>query len=137
MTSILLTADTCSRRSFLLRAVARRDALFLGVLRGGGLDHRPHDRLVGGDPVGDHLPLLAVPLQELDRPAPLMVHARHLERLHQSGGAELLQALVVDVQVLDAPAYLLAGHRLALAELRLGRADRSAVMMPATTPRVW
>src|SRR5439155_265010 len=53
-----------------------------------------------------------------------MVHARHLERLHQSGGAELLQALVVDVQVLDAPAYLLAGHRLALAELRLRRADR-------------
>ena len=67
--------------------------------------------------------LLAVPLQELDRAAALVVQARHLERLHQAGRAELLQALVVDVQVLEAPAHLLAGHRLALAEALLRVAD--------------
>src|SRR5688572_10502716 len=108
----------------LLRAVARRDSLFLRVLRRGGLDHGPHERLVGLDPVGDHVPLAAVPLQELHRAAALMVHARNLQRLHQTDRAELLQALIVDVQVLDAPAHLLAGDRLALAEAPLRSADR-------------
>src|SRR6266540_6085149 len=96
-------------------AITRRDAFLLRVLRGGCLDHRPHDRLVGRDPVRDHVPFLAVPLQELHRPAALLVHARHLERLHQAGCTELLQALVIDIEMLDTPAHLLAGERLALA----------------------
>src|SRR5687768_7087835 len=111
------------KRLLLLGAVARRDALFFRVLRSGGLDHGAHDRLVGLDPVGDHVPLASVPLQELDRAAALVVHAGNLERLHQPDRAELLQAFVVDIQVLDAPADLLAGHRLALAEARLRGAD--------------
>src|SRR5919108_4932478 len=90
-----------SSSSLLFRTVARRDALLLRVLRGRGLDHRAHDRLVGSDPVADHVPALAVPLQELDRAAALVVQARDLERLHQADRAELLQALLVDVQVLQ------------------------------------
>src|SRR5688572_33019788 len=88
----------CAEALFLLRAVARGDALLFRVLRGGGLDHRAHDRLVGRDPVGDHVPLAAVPLDELDCAAALVVHARDLERLHQPDRAQLLQALVVDGQ---------------------------------------
>src|SRR5205823_12828611 len=72
----------------------------------------------------DDLPLGAVPLLEFHQTRALMVHARDLERRHEPDGAELLQALVVDVEVLDAPAHLLAGDRLALAELRLRDADR-------------
>src|SRR6185436_15823429 len=106
-----------------LRAVARRDLVFLRVLRGGRFDHRPHDRLVGRDPIGDRLPLLAVPLLELDRRAALMVHARHLERRHQPYRAQLFQALFVDVEILERPAHLLAGDRLPFAEARLRVAD--------------
>src|SRR6185503_17029070 len=99
-----------------LRAVARRDLVFLRVLRGGRFDHRADDRLVGRNPVRYRLPLLAVPLLELDRRATLVVHARNLERRHQADRTQLLQALLVDVQVLERPAHLLAGNRLALAE---------------------
>src|SRR6266498_4625092 len=109
-----------------LGAVARRDPFLLGVGGRGLLDHRAHDRLVRLDPVGDDVPLLAVPLLELDRAAPLVIHAGDLDRLQESNGAELLQALLVDVQVLQAPAHLLASERL-LAELRLGGADRLRV----------
>src|SRR5688572_29528973 len=75
----------------LLGAVARRDALFLGILRRRRLDHRTHDRLIGLDPVGDHVPLLAVPLHELDPAAAFVVHPRDPERRHQAGGAQLLE----------------------------------------------
>src|SRR5882724_9131943 len=105
-------------------AVARGDALFLGVLRRIRLDHAAHQLAVGLHPVGDHLPLGAVPLLELDQARAFVIQARHLERRHQARGAELLQALVVDVEVLDAPAHLLAGDRLALAEFGLRVADR-------------
>src|SRR5690242_5206657 len=105
-------------------AVARRDAFFLRVLRGVRLDLGAHELAIGLHPVGDYLPLGAVPLLELDEARALMVHARYLERRHEARGAELFQALVVDVQVLDAPAHLLAGDRLALAELVLREANR-------------
>src|SRR5687768_2698241 len=52
-----------------LAAIARRDVLLLRVRRRRLLDHRAHQLLVGLDPVGDHLPLLAVPLLELHRTA--------------------------------------------------------------------
>ena len=67
--------------------------------------------------------LLAVPLLELDRAAALVVGAGHLERLHEAGGAELLQPRLGDVEVLDAPADLLGRQRL-LAVLLLRLADR-------------
>src|SRR3954470_5522728 len=107
-----------------LRAVARRDVLFLGVLRRVFLYLGAHQLAVGLHPVADGLPLGAVPLLELDQARALVIQARDLERRHQADRAQLLQALVVDVQVLDAPAHLLAGDRLALAELGLRIADR-------------
>src|SRR6185369_16788938 len=106
-----------------LGAIARRDLVFLRVLRRRGFHHGPNDRLVGRNPVRYRLPLLAVPLLELDRRATLVVHARNLERRHQADRTQLLQALLVDVQVLERPAHLLAGNRLALAEPILRLAD--------------
>src|SRR5689334_19495833 len=105
-------------------AVARRDALLLGVLRRVLLHLRAHELAVGLHPVADHLPLGAVPLLELHQPGAFVVEAGDLERRHEAGGAELLQTLRVDVQVLDAPAHLLAGARLALPELLPREADR-------------
>src|SRR5215468_9122097 len=118
MTSMLLRL---SRPLAFLAAIPWSDAFFLGVFRRGLLDHRSHDRLVRADPVGDGVPLVAIPLQELHRAAALVVHARHLERLHEPGRAERFQLLVVDVEMLEAPADLVACHRLALAELLLRR----------------
>src|SRR3954467_12879312 len=107
-----------------LGAVARGDALFLRVLRGVFLDLGAHELAVGLHPVGQHLPLGAVPLLEFDQARAFVVQARHLEWRHQADRAQFLQALLVDVEVLDAPAHLLAGNRLALAELVLRVADR-------------
>ena len=52
-----------------------------------------------------------------------MIGAAHLDRGHQPPDAELLDARLGEVQVLDAPADLLAGERLG-AELALRDADR-------------
>src|SRR3989442_1569393 len=131
-------------RSGFLAAVARSDVLFLGIRSRGLLDHRPHQFAIRLDPIGDHLPLVAVPLQELHRAASFVVHARHLERLHEARCAELLEACVADLQVLDAPADLLAGQRL-LAVFLLRLADRldgndavhhTAVVVDAADPRL-
>src|SRR5712691_3490527 len=119
MTSMLLT----ERRGFggppgppppllLLGAVTLRDPLLLRVRGCRVFDQRANDRLVRLDPVGDQLPLLSVPLLELDRPASLVVHAGDLVRLQEVVGAELLQALLVQVQILQTPAHLLARQRL-------------------------
>src|SRR6266568_1907691 len=105
----------------LLGAVTRGNPLLLRVCGRRLLDHRPHDRLIGLDPVGDEIPFLPVPLLELDRASPLMVHAGDLDRLQEAEGAELLQALLIDVQILQSPAHLLARQRL-LSELRLSGA---------------
>src|SRR5713226_10039637 len=100
----------------LLGAVTRGNPLLLRVRGRRLLDHRPHDRLIGLDPVGDEVPFLPVPLLELDRAPPFVVHAGDLDRLQEADGAQLLQALIVEVQVLQAPTHLLARQRL-LAEL--------------------
>src|SRR5215813_236650 len=110
--------------SVFLRAVARLDVLFLRVLARVFFDLRAHELAVGLHPVADDLPFLSVPLLELHQARAFMVHARDLERRHKPERAEFLQPLLVDVQVLDAPAHLFAGDRLALAEARLGNADR-------------
>jgi hypothetical protein len=52
-----------------------------------------------------------------------MVGARHLDRPDHALEAELLDALGGEIEMLDAPAHLLAGHRL-VAELGHGGADR-------------
>src|SRR5712692_8499390 len=110
----------------LLGAVTRRDSLLLRVRGSRVFDQRADDRLVRLDPVGDQLPLRAVPLLELDRSAAFVVRAGNLDRLQEVVGAELLQALLVQVQVLQAPAHLLARQRL-LSKLRLPCADRLGV----------
>src|SRR5712692_3718220 len=132
MTSMLLTES----RGFggppgppplsLFGAVTQADSLLLRVRGRRVFDHRTDDRLVRLDPVGDQLPLLAVPLLELDRSTAFVVRAGNLDRLQEVVGAELLQALLVQVQVLQAPAHLLARQRL-LSKLRLRCADRLGV----------
>src|SRR6516165_5001031 len=112
-----------SERASARAAIARSDVLFLRVGGRRLLDHRTHELAIGLDPVGDNLPLVAVPLQELDRAASLMVGAGDLERLHETGCTELLEPRLADLQVLDAPAHLLGCDRLALAVLRLRGAD--------------
>src|SRR5690349_648536 len=81
------------RGSALLGAVARRDLLLGRVLGGDVLDQRRQDRIVAGVPVGDHLPLLAVPLVDAAEPCALMVAARDLDRSDHALEAELLDAV--------------------------------------------
>src|SRR5260370_42161818 len=80
------------RRSALLRAVARDDLLLGGVLLRRGLDQRLQDAVVAGIPVGDDLPLLAVPLVEAAQPRAFVVAARHLDRSDHAFAAELLDS---------------------------------------------
>src|SRR5213592_3085875 len=113
----------------LLAAVALRVAELLGLVDGGRLDLRPHDVLHGLDPVRDDVPLLAVPLLHEDRPAALVVLARDLDRVREALHAKLFEPLVREVEVLEAPADLLAGRHLALRALHrrpdgLGREHR-------------
>src|SRR4029453_9523140 len=104
-------------------ALPRRDVLFLGVLGRRFLHHGSHDAAVGLDPVGNRDPLRAVPLQEFDGAAAFVIRAGAPDRGHEPEGADLLQPLLVDVQILEAPLHLFAGDRLALAKLLLGSAD--------------
>src|SRR5580700_9222814 len=84
------------------RAIARRDALFLGVGGGPLVDQRP-EQLIGPNPIADDVPLRPVPLNDLGRAAALVIKARKLERLHQAGNTDLLEALLVDFEVLQPP----------------------------------
>src|SRR6266571_3516832 len=61
--------------------------LVAGVFLGCRLDHRPHQLLVGIDPVGDEVPALAVPLEDPGGGDAGMVGAGHLQRLDQAGKA--------------------------------------------------
>src|SRR5947207_6730780 len=103
----------------LLAAVALRVAELLGLVDGGRLDLPADDVLHGLDPVRDDVPLLAVPLLDQDRAAALMVLARDLDRVREALHPDLLEALLGQVQVLEAPAHLL-GRRGRLAALHRG-----------------
>src|SRR5215813_1504018 len=129
MTSMLLTDRRGTEPLSLLGAVTRSDPLLLGVSGSRLFDQRPHDRLIRLDPVGDELPLFAVPLLELHGAASLVIHAGNFDRLEQAERAELFQSLFVDVQVLQPPANLLSRQRL-LPELGLRGADRLRVQDP-------
>ena len=111
-------------RSAFLGAVAGLDALFLGVGSGRLFDHAAHQRTVGVHPVGDDLPLAAVPLLELHLARTFMVGTGDLEGRHEAGGTQGFQAGVIQIEVLEAPANLLTGQGLALAVLLLSLADR-------------
>src|SRR5262249_31096286 len=84
---------------------------------------RPDYFAHGLDPVGDDVPLLAVPLLDGRHAADaFMVVAGDLDRGQEPLHAELLEPLIGHVQVLVAPANLLTGRGL-VPELGHRRAD--------------
>src|SRR5207245_4545443 len=106
-----------------LRAVAHRVAELLRLLDGFRLDLWSDDLAYGRDPVGDDVPLLAVPLLDEHGAIAFMVLAGHLDRMRKALHADLLEPLLGQVEILEAPAHFLAGERL-LAELRHRGTDR-------------
>src|SRR6516165_956579 len=106
-----------------LSAIARSDALLLGVGERRLLVYFGEHVAVRLDPVGNELPVLAVPLLDADTAVAFVVRAGELDRHHQPIGAQLGNALPRDVEVLVAPLHLLAFERL-LAELALRGTDR-------------
>src|SRR6266545_5437453 len=91
-----------------LRAIAHRVAALLALFNGGRLDLRANDVAHRLHPVGHDAPLLAVPLLDEDGAVALVVLAAHLDRVREALHAELLELRLGEVQVLEAPAHLLA-----------------------------
>src|SRR5438094_4227573 len=124
---MLLTASSGRAAPFrtltpllLLAAVALRVPELLALFDGGRLDLRAHDVLHGLDPVRDDVPLLAVPLLDEDGAAALVILARDLYRVGEALHPDLFEALLGQVQVLEAPAHLLARGRLPHGALHRG-----------------
>src|SRR6267378_2311024 len=90
---------------FLLAAVALRVAELLGLVGSGQFDLRAQHVLHGLDPVRDDVPLLAVPLLDQDGAAALVVLAGDLDRVRETLHADLIEALLGQVEVLEAPAH--------------------------------
>src|SRR5207249_4093583 len=118
---MLLTASSGRAAPFrtltsllLLAAVPLRVPELLALFDGGRLDLGAHDVLHGLDPVRHDVPLLAVPLLDEDRTAALVVLARDLDRMREALHPDLVEALLGEIEILEAPANLLAGRRLAL-----------------------
>src|ERR1700738_2701003 len=101
-----------SLRLVLFGAVAHRVPELLALFHRGRFELRADDLLHGLDPVGDDVPLLAVPLLDQHRPAALVVLAGHLHRVGEALEPDLVQAGLGEAQVLVAPADLLGGQRL-------------------------
>src|SRR6218665_2044084 len=121
MTSMPLTWRTVLAAVFMASALAvgrraRRELLLRRVLRGGAPDQGLEDLLVGLQPVGAELPGLAVPRVDAGPGRAHVVDARGADGAHHAGEAERVELGLREVQVLEAPADLLAVHRLALAE---------------------
>src|SRR5262245_24850476 len=110
-----------SRLTVLRRAT--RQLLLCRVLVRRRLDHRLDDRLVGLVPVGRELPLAAVPGVHASPGGATVVGAAGRDRAHHAGEAQRVELLLVERQVLVAPARLLGGHPLALAEALLRALD--------------
>src|SRR3989449_378173 len=107
----------------LFRAVALRVVELLALLDGGRLALRaPHvtHRLA---PLGDALPLLAVPLLDEHGAIALVVLAGDLDRPREALHAELVEPLLRQVEVLEPPPDLLAREHL-VAVLAHRGADR-------------
>src|SRR5262249_38921798 len=110
----------CSRS--VRQQAADRDLLLGRVLWRGLLDHGRDHAVVAGVPVGRDLPVLAIPGLDAPHARTLVVGTRHLDRPQLALEAELFDAFGGEVEVLEAPAHLLAGERL-LAEPLLRGAD--------------
>src|SRR5581483_11441616 len=109
--------------SALLGAVAHLVAELLPLLAGGRLELRADDVAHRLDPVGDQAPPVPVPLLDDRHAVRIVVVAGDLERPHHALHPELLEPLVGEIQVLEAPADLLGRQRL-VAVLRHRGADR-------------
>src|SRR5215471_14957450 len=109
--------------SMSVRQAARVQLLVRRVLGRGVLDERLDHLVVGHVPVRSDLPVLAIPGLDAAGAGALVIGAGELDRLELALEAELLDAVRRDVEVLETPAHLLAGHRL-VAEARLRGADR-------------
>src|SRR5450755_2145138 len=113
-----------SDRSTLLAAIARRNLLLGAVFRGALLDHLAHQVAIAGHVRREGLETLAVPFLELDHAGSLVIEAARLDRREHARGAELLDARLRQIQMLQAPAHLLGRHDLTLAVLLLRGANR-------------
>src|SRR5438876_4568145 len=94
----------------LLRTVALRVVELLALVAGGGFDLRADDVAHRLDPVRHDVPLLAVPLLDQHGAVALVVLARDLHGMREALHAELVEGGLGEVQVLEAPAHLLAGE---------------------------
>src|SRR6267143_4744135 len=99
-----------------LRAVPNRVAELLALFDGGRLQLRADDVLHRRDPVGHEGPFLAVPLLEHHRAGALVVLTRDLHGMREALHPQLVEPLLGEVPVLEAPPHLLAGEGL-VAEL--------------------
>jgi hypothetical protein len=120
-------AYTCQLKKMRFSRSVRQQAagrdLLLGCILGRGLlDHGRDHAVVAGVPVGRDLPGLAVPGLDASDARTLVVRARHLDWPQLALEAELLETIGGEVEVLEAPAHLLASERL-LAEPLLRRAN--------------
>src|SRR5262245_48151883 len=88
-------------------AVTRRNVVLLGIVCSRLLKLRPHDLAHGGNPVGELLPLFAVPLLDKDRAIAFMVIAGHLDRSRKPREPQFLQACLRQVEMLKPPPHLL------------------------------
>src|SRR5712691_8617102 len=96
----------------LFRAVALRVVELLALLDGGRLDLRPNHVTHRLDPLGDDLPLLAVPLLDEHGAIALVVLTGDLDRPREALHAELVEPLLRQVEVLEPPPDLLAREHL-------------------------
>src|SRR5713101_493151 len=96
----------------LLAAIPHGVAELLALLHRGRFQLRPHHVPHGLDALGDHLPLLPVPLLNHSHSVALVVLACHLEWAHHALKPELLDPLLGEVQVLKAPSDLILRRRL-------------------------
>src|SRR5713101_1750590 len=110
----------------LFRAVALGVVELLAFRDGLCLDLRPDDVAHRRDPVRHDLPLLAVPLLDQHGPVALVVLAGDLDRVGEALHAELVEALLRQVEVLEPPPDLLTGAHLVavLAHRGADRLDR-------------
>src|ERR687897_80744 len=92
-----------------LRAIALCVAELLALFRRGRFDLRPHDVAHGRDEIRDDVPLLAIPLLDEHGAVALVILARHLHGMREPLHPDLLESLVGQIQIFQAPAHLFAG----------------------------
>ena len=100
---------------------AQLPIVLLGIVCGRLLKLRPYDLAHGGNPVGELLPLFAIPLLDKDRAIAFMVLAGHLDWSCKPLEPQFLQACLRQVEMLKPPPHLLTRQWL-VAEFGHGRA---------------